>query len=142
MLPLGLRSAPKIFNSVVDALQWAANQIGISHPQHFLDDFITAGAPLSSECQNNLSLLINHCWQWINKRDPSSSCLVILGIEVDTDKLELRLLPDKLLRLQTTPKHCRHLKCKKNNLQSLVGQLHNANIVVRSGRTFFAASQT
>ena len=61
VLPFGLRSAPKIFNNVADALQWAAKHAGISYLEHFLDDFITAGAPLSGECQNNLSLLIDLC---------------------------------------------------------------------------------
>ena len=142
VLPFGLRSAPKIFNSVADALQWAAKHAGISYLEHFLDDFITAGAPLSGECQNNLSLLIDLCSKMglplaVDKQEGPSSCLVFLGIEVDTDKLELRLPRDKLLRLQATLRHWRDLKCcKKNNLQSLVGQLHDASIVIRSGRTF------
>ena len=61
VLPFGLRSAPKIFNSVADALQWAAKHAGISSLEHFLDDFSTAGAPLSGEYQNNSSLLIDLC---------------------------------------------------------------------------------
>ena len=38
-LPFGLRSAPKIFNSVADGLAWAMSGAGIVHPIHYLDDF-------------------------------------------------------------------------------------------------------
>ena len=41
MLPFGLRSAPKIFSAVADALQWMLFQRGISNLLHYLDDFIS-----------------------------------------------------------------------------------------------------
>lgn len=40
-LPFGLRSAPKIFNSVADALEWILHQFGIQEVFHYLDDYIT-----------------------------------------------------------------------------------------------------
>ena len=46
VLPFGLHSAPKIFNAVADALQWVMLSNGIRHVFHYLDDFVTAGAPL------------------------------------------------------------------------------------------------
>ena len=49
VLPFGLRSAPKIFNSIADALEWIANQQGVSFLEHFLDNFVTAGGPGSDE---------------------------------------------------------------------------------------------
>ena len=111
VLPFGLRSIQKIFSSVADARQWAAKQAGISYLEHFLDDFVTVGAPSSNECHNNLSLLISLCSKLglplaVDKQEGPSSCLVFLGVEVNTDKLELRLLIpyDKLLRLQSTQK--------------------------------------
>ena len=58
VLPFGLRSTPKIFNSVADALQWIAKQYGISYLEHFLDDFITAGGPTAMNPS-----IISHCWQ-------------------------------------------------------------------------------
>ena len=33
MLPIGLRSAPKIFSAVADALQWILAVKGVSYPQ-------------------------------------------------------------------------------------------------------------
>ena len=38
VLPFGLRSAPKVFNAVVDALEWIMRKQGIVHILHYLDD--------------------------------------------------------------------------------------------------------
>ena len=38
-LPFGLRSAPKIFNAMADAVEWMVRQAGISLVFHYLDDF-------------------------------------------------------------------------------------------------------
>jgi len=40
MLPFSLRSAPKIFNAVADALNWHLQQVGIPLIRHYLDDYI------------------------------------------------------------------------------------------------------
>lgn len=40
MLPFGLRSAPKIFTAVADALEWCLIQRGIKHIFHYLNDYI------------------------------------------------------------------------------------------------------
>ena len=56
-LPFGLRSAPKIFNTVADALEWHVRRLGVSLIYHYLDDFIVLGPPGSSQCQRDLELL-------------------------------------------------------------------------------------
>ena len=38
-LPFGLRSAPKIFSAIADALTWAMIQAGVHTVIHYLDDF-------------------------------------------------------------------------------------------------------
>ena len=43
VLPFGLRSAPFIFNSIADMVEW----ILVHSFLHYLDDFITAGPPQS-----------------------------------------------------------------------------------------------
>ena len=50
MLPFGLRSAPKIFNAVTDALNWYLHQAGIEHILHYLDDFIIITHLVESIC--------------------------------------------------------------------------------------------
>ena len=54
VLPFGLRSAPFIFNSVTDMVEWIlVNSYQIPHLLHYLDDFITAGPPRSLQCAQN-----------------------------------------------------------------------------------------
>ncbi len=55
MLPFGLRSAPKIFNALADALEWIVFQAWVQHIFHYLDDFAVIGSPGSGECQNALA---------------------------------------------------------------------------------------
>lgn len=142
VLPFGLRSAPKIFNCIADALQWMAHNRGVTYLEHFLDDYITCGAPNSDECQSNLRMLTDLCKTLnlplaMDKLAGPTTEIVFLGILIDTVKLELRLPPEKLHRLQTMLGKWRSQKhCKKRDLESLVGYLQDASKVIRSGRTF------
>ena len=61
MLPIGLRSAPKIFTAVADALEWVARQRGVPEIDHYLDDFITLGPHATADCQKNLDIIIQTC---------------------------------------------------------------------------------
>ena len=45
MLPFGLRSAPKIFNALADAVEWCILQEGVPHVYHYLDDFAVVAPP-------------------------------------------------------------------------------------------------
>ena len=40
VLPFGLRSAPKIFNAVVDGLEWVVRRNGVDNVYHYLNDFL------------------------------------------------------------------------------------------------------
>jgi hypothetical protein len=44
-LPFGLRSAPKIFTAIADAVEWILKQAGVKFVIHYLDDFLLIGAP-------------------------------------------------------------------------------------------------
>ena len=48
-LPFGMRSAPKLFTAVADALAWALYQRGIKYLLHYLDDFLFLGSPHTEE---------------------------------------------------------------------------------------------
>ena len=72
-----------------------------------------------------------------DKREGPTTCLIFLGVELDTVKLELRLPTEKLTRLKTILKKWVRLQsCRKRELQSLIGLLHDASIVITPGRTF------
>ena len=57
VLPFGLRSAPKVFNAVADALEWVCRRQGVSNILHYLDDFFTIGSPHTVEYISNLAAL-------------------------------------------------------------------------------------
>lgn len=57
MLPFGLQSAPKISNTMANALNWCLHQFGIPNIFHYQDDFITIGPPGSPIFQEPMSTL-------------------------------------------------------------------------------------
>ena len=88
-LPFGLRSAPKFFTAIVDALEWCFRRSGVTEVDHYLDDFITIGPPDSEECHHNLSTMLEVCHRLgvplaNEKLEGPSACLTFLGIEIDT----------------------------------------------------------
>ena len=60
-LPFGLRSAPKIFNAVADALEWIVHNLGVRFVKHYLDDFVVLVATGTSECKVGMDTLISTC---------------------------------------------------------------------------------
>ena len=142
ILPFGLQSAPKIFNAVTDALHWHLQQSGIPLVFHYLDDFIVAGAPHSPQCTRSLVILDKvrsalRIPMAAHKREGPATCLIILGIEIDTQTGELRLPADKLDRLRALLRQWGNkATCSRQELKSLIGLLNHACKVVRSGRSF------
>ena len=138
----GLRSALKIFNALADALEWSAKHNGARYFWHYLDDFITIGEPRSGECRFNIELLHHLCGRMgipltLDKCEGPSTCIVFLGITIDSRVMELRLPHDKLERLKEELGCWRNRKrCTKRELQSLTGSLQHAATVVKPGRTF------
>ena len=71
-----------------------------------------------------------------DKREGPTTCLIFLGVELDTVKLELRLPTKKLAQLNGIFKKWVCLQsCRKRELQSLFGLLHNASIIIIHSRT-------
>ena len=143
-LPFGLRSAPKLFNIMADLLSWIAQQKGISQILHYLDDFLLIGPPCSPECQLNLDNFMQICFNLgiplaSEKLEGPATSLTFLGITLDTARMEIRLPPKKLLRIQESlSKWLGKKSATKREILSLVGLLQHATRVVRCGRTFVA----
>lgn len=141
-LPFGLRSAPKLFNNLADLLHWILVDNGVSFLLHYLDDFLTTGAPGSPECQQNLNIIIQVCQLLgiplaIEKVSGPATILDFLGILLDTVKLEARLPEGKLARVRDTiTEWLNKKKATKREILSLVGLLQHAAKVVRPGRSF------
>ena len=142
-LPFGLRSAPFIFNSVADMVEWILlHRHQVSDLLHYLDDFITAGPPQSPQCAYNLNTALAVCKRLglplhPNKCVGPASSLSVLGIELDSVQQLARLPEEKLIALkQLIDSWLLRTWCKKRDLESLIGHLHHAAKVVWPGRTF------
>lgn len=142
-LPFGLRSAPYIFNSVADMVEWILlHTHNVSALLHYLDDFITAGPPDTNQCAENLATSIAVCRSLGLPLHPDkcigpSTRLVVLGIELDSVAQVACLPSDKLFALQVLLQSWRNRRwCTRRELESLIGHLHHAAKVVWPGRTF------
>ena len=139
-LPFGLRSAPKFFTALADALQWCFQQSGVTWVGHYLDDFITVGPPDSPECQHNLNTMLALCQRLGDPSAPSKCAgpatkMVFLGFELDTIRGMVQLPAEKMKRTLALVREWSGKKaCKRR--ESLLGHLQHAATVVRPGRTF------
>ena len=142
MLPFGLRSAPKIFNAIADALEWCVAREGVQDIYHYLDDFAIIGPPNSEQCSWNLHILHTVCKDLgiplaAEKQAGPCSTIEFLGIIIDTIRQELRLPDDKLRRLQSLLQEWKSRKsCTRRELESLIGVLQHACTVIAPGRSF------
>ena len=109
---------------------------------HYLDDFLVAGAPGSSQCYRALSMLLQ-CLDWLGfpiaqeKLEGPTTEITFLRIEIDTDALVLCLPGRKLASLKALISSWKdHRSCRKVELQSLAGKLQHTCKVVRPGRSF------
>ena len=141
-LPFGLRSAPAIFNAVAEALAFIIKQRGVSDLDHYLDDFSIVGSPRSPECGQNLEVALAACAELgfpvaTEKTEGPVTTITLLGIELDSEQLQLRLPQEKLRKLRELVEKWRRRKtCSKRELQSLAGHLNHACKVIRPGRRF------
>ncbi len=72
VLPFGLKSAPKIYNAVADALLWILARHDGINGLHYLDDFLLFGEPDSPQCELSLQRALARCrvlgCRWPQKR--------------------------------------------------------------------------
>ena len=145
MLPFGLRSAPKIFTALADALEWCIAKKGVEFIYHYLNDFVVQGPrPDSEQCDQNLHILQSVCRDLgvplaPEKQAGPTTNIEFLGIIIDTVRQELCLPEDKLERLKTllaswTPS--KRDSCTRKELESLLGVLSHACTVNPQGRSF------
>ena len=142
VLPFGLRSAPKLFNVIADAIQFIARSQGIQHVTHYLDDYIVLSHPASGQCQNDLQTLIDVCGRLgvplaEEKIEGPTTRLEILGITIDSNMMQLSLPGHKMTELTSQLQAWQGKKtATKRDLQSLARKLQHAAKVVRPGRCF------
>ena len=141
-LPFGLRLTPLIFTAIADALTWTFQQRGVKTLLHYLDDFITLGPPTTQECEHIMRTFFQTCDKLrvmvaSDKCEGPATCLTFLGIEIDTNNMEVRLPEDKLVRVKRTVKEWLGKKARRRReLESLLGLLQHAAKVVGLERCF------
>ena len=141
-LPFGLRSAPKIFNAVADALEWCFRHEGVLFVDHYLDDFIILGPPGQGTCAQSLCIIRRIAAMLgiplaEEKCEGPCTVLTFLGIEIDTVQMTLSLPAKKLDRIQEELQLWSSRRtCRRRELESLIGLLHHAARVVKPGRSF------
>jgi hypothetical protein len=142
VLPFGLRSSPKLFNTFADALQFIMLENGVTDVDHYLDDYLTAGPPDSPVCANNLEIMLATCKTTgfrVNPRkvEGPAAILEFLGIIIDTIRQELRISAERLAEVMAElSQWAGRKKGTKRELLSLIGKLTFVSRVVKSGRTF------
>ena len=137
VLPFGLRSAPKIFSALSDTLEWIFLRNQVQYILHYLDDFFTAGAPLTDQCKRHLASIIAICERLglplaTDKVEGPSKLLIFLGILLDSHLMQMRLQELKTMITLWLDKKV----ATKRDLLSLIGHLAYASKVVLEGRPF------
>lgn len=140
-LPMGASSSCQIFEAFSSALEYIAQKFGIEYIVHYLDDFLVINA-LEKACYNDLRQLMRIC-KCVNvplaedKTFGPSQNLIYLGLEFDTIAEEIRLPNDKLETCKSCISHLLSInKCKKRELESLLGLLSFTCQVILPGRAF------
>ena len=131
VLPFGVRSAPKVFTAVADALQWLMMKEGVQYVAHYfiLDDFLFMGAPASSECSQAVDKAKKLCEKLgvllaKEKSVGPSTVISFLGIEIGSTLMQLQLPKPKITKLLELLSTGRGRKrCTRKELESLIGHL-------------------
>ena len=148
-LPFGLRSAPKLFNAVADALEWIiVNEGGgvqVEFVIHYLDDFLFGGRPGGRPgpevCGRVLDLVLRLCqvvgFPVMQEKVLGPATVIdFLGFIIDTVSMEIRLPAEKLSRIKQMIHSWRSKKSCTKCVLSLIGNLQHSSSVVKPGRTF------
>ena len=140
--PFGLRSVPKIFSALADAMAWPILNSGVRNFLHYLDDFLVVGSPNTNMCSMALAKALEVCSTLgvpvaPEKTEGPAQSITFLGITIDTAMGQLRLPQDKLSRLRSKiAVWSSRRRCRKCQLLSLIGHLTHAATVIPPGRPF------
>lgn len=142
-LPMGCKISCSLFEIFSTFLQWLVEFLADRNTlDHYLDDFIFAGAQTTNDCDILLSAFSYAC-NLLNvpiadeKSVGPCTILVFLGLEIDSIHMVIRIPLHKLVELQVAIKNV--LLKRKSTLrefQSLVGKLSFFTKAVRSSRAF------
>ena len=140
-LSFGLRLGPCYFEELSEFIHDYLFETYQMRIVNYLDDFI-AIAPSYEQCileQSRIIGLLRFLGFHVSyeKVKPPSQCTTYLGIEIDSNSMELRLPAEKLAKLyKLLSKYMSMEKVTKLDLESLCGLLAHCSHVVRGGKIF------
>ena len=143
-ISFGSRSSPRIFNDFADCLEALfQKRAGRAVVRKYLDDFWFVCPGHAPEDATRAYEGMHQICAEIGVPLAAEKCaapattMTLLGLQLDTDKLTIALPGGKLQALQSTLRHLLNRnKCRKRDLQSLVGKLVHAARCVPAGRAF------
>ena len=142
-LPMGCSTSCNIFESFSTAIQWILKEkLGVKFVSHILDDFMFVGPSNSEICQKSLNTFLalsEHIGIPIkaSKTCQPSTRAIVHGVTLDTEQMELSLPDDKCETILEKLSHfMTRKKCRLKELQSLIGSLNFACLIVVPGRAF------
>lgn len=141
-MPMGCSSSCRTFETLSTAVEWIArHKLNLNFILHLLDDFLIIG-PSYEACSKYLHLFLQLCSYLGIPMAPEktvgpSTTLSFAGIELDSLSMEARLPHDKIHKCTTLiSQFLRRKKVTLKELQSLLGLLNFACVVVTPGRAF------
>ena len=99
-ISFGCRSSPRIFNDFADCLSWLFSQHAKHHSiRHYLDDFfiVASGEALAARSYDTILNMSRELGVPLaaEKCVPPTTLLVLLGVEIDTERMTISLPADK-----------------------------------------------
>ncbi|XP_021350001.1 uncharacterized protein LOC110448201 isoform X1 [Mizuhopecten yessoensis] len=148
-LPMGCSISCALFEKISSVLEWLVRERksagGLDHKadlDHYLDDFFFAGRADSSACLELMHNFTHVCSEIgvpiaEEKTVLPTPVLIFLGLEIDTNKMEIRIPQDKLASLRELLQEVMGLKkVTLDKLQSLAGLLNFCVRAIPPGRAF------
>jgi hypothetical protein len=124
-------------------LEWLVKkQSSLDMVHHYLDDFIFVGGAGTSHCQTLLQTFHSLCEEMgiplnPDKEQGPTTCLIFLGLEIDTLKMQIRIPGGKVSEICNILEH--HLQKRTitlTSLQSIVGKLNFFSKAIPGSRAF------
>ena len=100
-LGFGLASAPAIFSTLGEALEWILHRRGVRAVIHNIDDFLLLGSPTTSKCTQALAITLQTCQELgipmaQEKTEGPTIRLTFLGIQPDSSVMCTSLHADRM----------------------------------------------
>ncbi len=137
---MGSRSGCAIFKTFSEALQHLTQWKGCGNMCHVVDDLLMV-SQTDEGADTRLAIFLGLygylCVPVVADKTEKGACIAILGVTLDTIKMEARLPQDKFNKCLTEVKHYRsqsHISVSQ--FESLTGLLNFACRVVATGRPF------